>query len=174
MLVASRQVFALEPIARDPEVGRWLSAMEWARRETLGLLEKVSDDMVDFRPSGGENTIGTLLYHLALVEAEWLVEQIFEGTLAWPHADLQLGDHDPEGALRPVEGVTLSQHIARLDAVRSMFFASLRPMTAEEFHRVRPRDDFDVAPDWVVKHLVQHEAKHRAQIAALREAHPAR
>jgi len=30
-----REVLALEPMADDPEVGRWLSAMEDARRDTL-------------------------------------------------------------------------------------------------------------------------------------------
>jgi len=46
----------------------------------------------------------------------------------------------------------------------------MRPMTNEEFHRIRVRDQFDLAADWTVHHLLQHEAEHRAHIAALRDA----
>jgi uncharacterized damage-inducible protein DinB len=30
----------------------------------------------------------------------------------------------------------------------------------------------DVAPDWALHHLIQHEAEHRAQIAWLRDTYP--
>ena len=74
-----RERLVLEPIAEDPEVGRWLAALEDGRRETLRELETVAPAMLDWRPDAPLNSIGTLLYHIALVEASWLLEDILEG-----------------------------------------------------------------------------------------------
>lgn len=65
-----REVLTLEPMAGDPEVGRWLAAMEDARRATLRALEGLSDETLDWSPDPASNSIGTLLYHIALVEAD--------------------------------------------------------------------------------------------------------
>jgi uncharacterized damage-inducible protein DinB len=169
---AEREVLALEPVADDPEVGRWLSAMEDARRDTLRELDDVQDEAVDWRPEGAENTIGTLLYHIALVEADWLLTDILgsDGAALWPHDWLPFDDRDAEHRLTAVQGESLERHLDRLAAVRSLFLDQMRSMSGEEFHRVRSRERFDVAADWVVHHLLQHEAEHRAQIAALRDA----
>jgi hypothetical protein len=45
----------------------------------------------------------------------------------------------------------------------------LRPMSNDDFHRARTLERYDVAPDWVVHHLLQHEAEHRSHIAWLRD-----
>jgi uncharacterized damage-inducible protein DinB len=179
---AEREVLALEPIAGDPEVGRWLSAMEDARRDTLRELEGVAGDAVDWRPDGAgrsggaggdANTIGSLLYHIALVEADWLLTDVLgpEAAPPWPADLLPFDDRDGAGRLTPVEGETLARHRERLEAVRSLFLEHMRSMSGQDFHRLRPRERFDVAADWVLHHLLQHEAEHRAQIAAIRDAH---
>jgi uncharacterized damage-inducible protein DinB len=164
-----RERLTLEPNATHPEVGRWLSAMEWARHETMQTLEGVTDDIVDRRIDGDTNTIGTLLYHVALVEADWLLEDVFEGTMPWPDENLPFGDRDPEGILTEVQGMTLKQHLDRLTAIRTMFTAAIKPMSVEDFHRTRARDRFHVSPAWVLYHLIDHEAEHRSQIARLRD-----
>jgi uncharacterized damage-inducible protein DinB len=159
-------------MAEDPEVGRWLSAMEDARRDTLHELEGVPDEAIDWRPDGAENSIGTLLYHVALVEADWLLTDIMgpDGAALWPGDLLPFDDRDAEHRLTRMEGETLEQHLGRLRAVRSLFLEQMQPMSAQDFHRLRARERFDVSADWVLHHLLQHEAEHRAQIAALRDA----
>jgi hypothetical protein len=67
-----RDVLVLRSIADDPELGRWLAAMEDARRDTLRELETVTPEMLDWRSDVPLDSIGTLLYHIALVEAAWL------------------------------------------------------------------------------------------------------
>jgi len=47
-----------------------------------------------------------------------------------------------------------------------------KPMTNAEFHRVRTLESYDVAPDWAVHHILQHEAEHRSHIAWLRDSFP--
>ncbi len=169
---AEREILELEPIAEDPEVGRWLAAMRDTRRDTIRELERVSPDSLDRTPAGEENSIGTLLYHVALVEADWLLADILgpEAAPPWPNDLLPFGDRDADGHLTDVSGMTLDRHTERLDLVRSMFLDHLRPMTSEEFHLLRRRERWDVSPAWVVHHLLQHEAEHRAQIVRLRDA----
>ena len=128
--------------------------------------------VVDRQPPGDDNTIGTLLYHVALIEADWLLDDIFELTYPWPDDLLPLADRDDEGRLLHAGGQTLQQHLDRLTAVRAMLLEKIRPMPAIEFHRPRARPGYDVTPAWVLHHLLQHEAEHRAQIAAIRHRLP--
>jgi uncharacterized damage-inducible protein DinB len=168
-----REVLTLEPMADDAEVGRWLSAMEDARRDTLQAVAGLTDEAMDWRPEGEMNTVGTLLYHTALVEADWLVVDMFGSKgPAWPAELLPYTDRDLEGRLTPVDGTPLGQHLERLAAVRAMFLEQLQPMSSEAFHRVRRRERFDVSAAWILHHLLQHEAEHRSQISRLRETMP--
>jgi hypothetical protein len=75
-----RQRLTLEPIADDPEVGRWLAALEDGRRDTLRELERVTPEMVDWYPDAPLNSIGSLLYHIALIEADRVATEILELT----------------------------------------------------------------------------------------------
>jgi len=167
----SRDRLVLDPIGDDPEVGRWLAALEDGRRDTLRELESVRPEMLDWRPDAPLNSIGTLLYHIALVETSWLLEDIFEGEPGpdWLVALLPFEDRDGTGRLIQVDGASMASHLERLAAVRTYLLERLRPMTGVEFHRVRQLADYDAAPDWIVHHVLQHEAEHRSHIAWLRD-----
>ena len=64
----------------------------------------------------------------------------------------------------------MASHLARLAAIRAWVLDRLGRMSATDFHRVRVRPDYDVAPDWAIHHILQHEAEHRAHIAWIRDA----
>jgi len=169
---AKREILTLEPIAGDPEVGRWLAAMQDARRATLRELADIADDDLVRTPEPGATSVGTLLYHIALVEADRLFVDILgpEGAPPWPRSLLPRRDRDDRGRLTPITGVTLREHLDRLEAVRTLVLDHLEPMPVEDFHRPRRRERWDVSPAWVLHHLLQHEAEHRAEIAPLRAA----
>ena len=115
------------------------------------------------------NTIGTLLYHIAAIELDWLyteiLEQEFPGDLrSWFPHDVR----ESEGNLTTVVGVSTQRHEERLQYVRDGLFAALSTMSLSEFRRVRHLEAYDVTPEWAVHHLLQHEAEHRGQIGILR------
>jgi uncharacterized damage-inducible protein DinB len=170
----AHDVLSLEPIADDAEVGRWLAAMEDARRDTLRELETVTPEMLDWRPDAPLNSIGVLLYHIALVEAAWLLEDIFEGDPGpdWLGPLLPFESRDGTGHLSEVDGESLATHLERLAAVRRLLLERLRPMTNADFHRIRRLERYDAAPDWILHHLLQHEAEHRAHVAWMRDTFP--
>lgn len=170
-----RKVLVLESLADDPELGRWLAALEDARRDTIHELSTVPPEMLDVRPDPLLNSVGTLLYHIALIETSWLLDDIFEGEPGpdWLRALLPFSDRDRSGRLIQVDGVPMAGHLERLSAVRQYLLDRLRPMSNDDFHRVRTLDSYDAAPDWVLHHLLQHEAEHRSHIAWLRDSYGA-
>ena len=170
--MTERERLVLEPIADAPEVGRWLSALDDGRTDTIRELREVTEDMLDARPPGAPNSIGTLLYHVALVELDWLIVDALgpEASVPWPEDLVPYADRDGEGTLTVVRGESLDTHLVRLAAVRALVHEHIAPMTVEDFHRPRARERFDVSPAWIVHHLLQHEAEHRAHIAWVRDA----
>jgi hypothetical protein len=168
----TRERLVLEPIAEAPEVGRWLSALDDGRIDTIRELPDVTADMLDAKPPGAPNSIGTLLYHIALVELDWLLVDTLgpEADVRWPEELVPFADRDGEGTLTVVRGESMEAHLERLAAVRALVHEHLGVMTVEDFHRPRRRERFDVSPAWVVHHLLQHEAEHRAHIAWVRDA----
>lgn len=153
-----------------PEVGRWLAAMEDARRDTLAELEGITPDVVDARPPGSENSIGTSLYHVALIEADWLVDDL----LGQPLETTELARlfpydvRDERGILQGVLGVALEDHLDRLARVRATLRREIGALSLDDFLAVRARDGYDVSGAWIVHHLLQHEAEHRSEIGWLR------
>lgn len=157
----------------EPEVGRWLAALQDGRRDTLRELEGVTPAMVDWRPDAPLNSIGALLYHIALIEADWLLDDILGLTHppAWVVELLPYADRDDEGRLTRVDGQSLAQHLDRLSRIRAFLIGELRAMPPAELHAPRRRARYDVSPAWVLHHLAQHEAEHRAHVAWLRDTY---
>lgn len=155
-------------LSAEPEIGRWLWAIEDTRRRTLRTLRGLSPALVDWRPEGAEGSIGTLLYHLAAIEADWLYVEALgrpfppEAATLFPHPV-----RDEQGHLSPIEGFTVEQHLQRLESVRRLLLVGYRQMDLIAFRRVRSLPQYDVTPEYVLHHLMQHEAEHRSQIGAL-------
>ncbi|HET9346389.1 MAG TPA: DinB family protein [Candidatus Limnocylindrales bacterium] len=174
MSAEPRRRLTLEPIADDPEVGRWLASLEDGRRDTLRELDRVTPEMVDWYPDAPLNSIGALLYHVALIEADWVITEILELSDYPPDVQrlLPWADRDGTGHLWRVDGEPLDAHLGRLRGIRQFVLERLRPMTNDDFHRIRRLEAYDVAPDWAVHHIIQHEAEHRSHIAWLRDTYP--
>ncbi len=149
-----------------PEVGAALWRLQDARNRTLALLEEMPEAYVDRDARG--NTIGTILYHLALIETDWLFAEVLEEPYTEAILALLPVDHrDGDGILSLVRNETLSQHLQRLGTVRQTLMDRFRGMAAEEFHRPRELPSYSVSPAWVIHHLCQHEAEHRGEIGSI-------
>jgi uncharacterized damage-inducible protein DinB len=159
--------------ATHPDLGRWLWAMEDTRARTKSAVEGVSQEDLDSTVPGVENSIGTLLYHIALIEADYLCDDILgmEDYFEDLRLLLQIPDRDDQGQLFGVTGVPLAEHLTRLDIVRTRLLEVMSSMTVEQFRRARslPQSSYDISPEWTLHHLMQHEGEHRGQIMAIRE-----
>jgi uncharacterized damage-inducible protein DinB len=156
-------------LSKEPEIGRWLWALQDTRQRTMGYLDGLTPTIIDWLPPGDESSIGTILYHIALIEADWLYTEVLEQPYPAEVAALFLYvDRDGQDRLTQVQGLSLEQHLERLEIVRSLLLDVFQLMNLHEFRRVRKLADYDVTPEWVLHHLMQHEAEHRSQIGALR------
>ena len=168
-----REVLSLEPVADDPEVGHWLSAMADSRSDTLKELDgRVSDDMLEAVPDDDLNSIGTILYHVALVEADWVLVDVLGPDAApeWPKDLLPYGDRDRDGRLTEVRRRDARGSRAAARGGPGHRARALRADVERGVPQVlRPREDFDLSAAWVLHHLLQHEAEHRAHIAWVRD-----
>jgi hypothetical protein len=154
-----------------PDIGRWLWALEDARRITRRTVEGLDVATLDWRgPEGNENSIGSLLYHVAGVEMGWL----FIDVLGREFPDEVKADLPVElwtaGVLTHVGGATLEEHLGRLERTRAVFLERFAALGMEEFRRLRAPEgeDYDVTAEWVAYHLVEHEVGHAYQMRSLR------
>ena len=170
--VTDRRFLIPEPLdGYSPVVGEALWRLEESRERTVALIERLPDGAVDWVPPWGPNTIGTLLYHLALIELDWLSSEILEQEPPEEFLRLFPVDHrDAAGRLGVMVGETFDGHLARLHAVRARVLYSLRDMDEGDFLRTRSLPDYDVSPAWVIHHLTQHEGEHRGQIGEIAAA----
>ncbi|MGM0834715.1 MAG: DinB family protein [Bacillota bacterium] len=159
-----RRKLLVSPVSEyEEEIGRWLWCLEDVRRtlitELTGISQRILDTKIDER-----QTIGSLLYHIALVEADWLyvevlgVEWDLEISLLFPSAV------SSDGSLTHIEGQSLEEHFYRLNKVRKVFLSHFRSMDLTDWRKPRVLEHYDVSPEWVVYHLIEHESHHRGQI----------
>lgn len=168
--MSEKRQLIIEPLPGcDPDIGRMLWMMEDSRHRTRKTLEDIQQPVIDWQPHVNGNSIGTLLYHIAAIELDWLAVEIMENNVdksiwEWFSHDVR----DADGRLTVVSGSTLDEHYKRLDAVRRLLLDCCMPMTLTEFRRPRSLPDYDVSPEEVLHHLMQHEAEHRGEIGMIR------
>ncbi len=167
--VGEREYLVVDPVSSvEPEIGDWLWALKDARQRTYKCLKGLPAEVIDWLPSNRKNSIGTVLYHIALVEADWLYVEVLEQAYALTIAALlPYPARDEQELLTKVEGVSLDDHMMRLHVVRQQVLQVFQSMSLLDFKRARRLPDYDVTPQWVLHHLLQHEAEHRSEIAAL-------
>ena len=152
-----------------PEVGRLIWMLEATRVRLKEAVDGISLASLDWQPPDGGNRIGTLLYHIAIIEADWLYEEAL--AIDWPQEITDLcayGYRDDDGRLSLVEGESLADHLARLDQIRAKVLDGFRHMDVKTFRQPRHFDPYDVTPEWVLFHLINHESEHCGQIMDLR------
>jgi uncharacterized damage-inducible protein DinB len=171
----------LESLVAEPLAGyapSWAMAlwqMQDTRMRTLRWLSKIDPARLDWSPAGETvNTVGSLLYHIALIETDWLYAEILEAPypqelMDWFPVDVR----DADGRLSVVSGEPLERHLARLSAVRNAMLDALRDRPEDDFHRPRTLPQYVVTPAWVLQHLCQHEAEHRGEMMTLLARAPA-
>jgi hypothetical protein len=166
--MTERERLVLEPRDGDPEIGRWLAALDEVRHDTLETLSPIPAGAVDLDADDGGDSVGTVLYHVALVEVDWVFTDVLDRQGDIPKDLFPYDDRVEDGRLTPVLGGTLTEHLDRLARTRDLVLGVLGAMRPEEYHVARPRERFDVAADWVVFHLIDHEVEHRVRLSTLR------
>lgn len=154
------------PSAHTPEIAMGLGMLQMARERTLRTVESLHPGSLDVLVNG--HTIGSLLYHIALVELDWLYVEVKQEELPdWCTTLFPIEHRNSDENLSQVLGDSLSKHHERLSRVRQELLQTYQNMTAEDFAKPRKLSHYDVTPEWVLSHLMHHESLHFGQIQTL-------
>jgi uncharacterized damage-inducible protein DinB len=160
-----------------PRLALLLAQMDDVRRNLKKQADGVGREALESRPVAEFLTPGCLLAHIAEAEAWWV------GVVLRNAGDPEKPQQLPSGWCKPfaenddgepiAEGQAPEAYIALLDAVRADTRSALARLSAEDLARdfdYRGRDgkDYVFSLEWVLHHLVEHEAHHRGQFALLK------
>jgi uncharacterized damage-inducible protein DinB len=176
MTDGARETLSAEALpGYEPEIGRLIWMLEANRQRTKAAVEDLAAEAVDWTPAPEANSIGALLYHIAAIELDWLYVDVLQQPFPATMTALFPEDvRDEVDSLARARGMSLAAQLRRLDTVRDLLLGSYREMTLTDYRRPRELPEYDVTPEWVLYHLLQHEAVHRGEISllrGLREAH---
>ncbi|CAM4017278.1 DinB family protein [Saccharibacillus endophyticus] len=149
------------------EIGRQLWMMEDIRRDLLQKLEGLTQDELDAAEDGDVTTVGALLYHIADVETSWLHFDMLLRKKLDPELEpwFTAPTRNERGEVWCPQGESLERHLERLAVVRRDFLEKFRSVDLEDWRTIREvPGEYDVTPEWIVYHLIEHEAHHRGQI----------
>jgi uncharacterized damage-inducible protein DinB len=153
----------------DPTVASLLWMMEDSRRMLLETVADLDIETLDWEPALGGNSIGSLLYHIAGVEMDWLYTEVLEQDPPEEIIALFPSDmREDDGHLARWRGEDLAALEHRLSEVRKRLLATYASMTPADFRRTRSLEAYDVTPEWVLHHLLQDEAVHRGEIGMIK------
>ena len=151
----------------SPRVAFLFSMMDRIRSRLLRVIEDLTDDVIDYSPDvEGIETIGTLLLHIAGVEWSYIFEDIGEEEMdyeKWKHAFALREENLPQ-----LTKQSLQFYIDRLTEVRSEVFTRLRNLDDSNLHKLVGVGGAEVSIEWILFHLLEHEAMHIGQISILK------
>lgn len=164
-----RQLTVRLGLSEVPEIGPWLWALQDARRRTLEDLEGLAPGVIGWTPSANDSSIASILYHIAYIEADWLYLEVLEKPIPEEvESHFGQGLRHEDGRLVQTREQTKAEHFERLEKIRALLLNVFQEMDLLDFRRPRSLPDYDVTPEWVLHHLLQHEAEHRSQMGAIR------
>ena len=162
-----------------PRIGRYVAQLAEVRGDLKQEVTSLSIAQVDWHPDEQTESIGTLLLHLAGVEWSWIHEDIFgrpdsEYPGSWDEA-MPIRQSVPQ-----VQGRPVAAYLEHLDAIRAETLRVLQGFTDADLDRhvgeVPPPGwepgSLLYSIDWILWHIVEHEATHVGQIELLRRLGP--
>jgi uncharacterized damage-inducible protein DinB len=148
-----------------PRVALFYSMMERARGNLLRRVEGLSKEIIDYTPEPKMiESIGTLLLHIAAVEYGWIFEDI--GGQEMEYEKWKYGFSVREGKDQ-IKGKDVDFYLSRLREVRQEVFKFLKTLSDKDLDSIVDVDSEKVSIEWILFHLIEHEAMHIGQISFL-------
>ncbi len=148
-----------------PKVADYYSMMEKSREKLIERVQGLEMKQLDFTPIPDRiESIGTLLLHIAAVEWSWVFEDIDGQEMdydKWKYG-FALREKIPQ-----IHGKDISFYLERLGEVRDAVFKRVRSLSDDQLRSSIEVDDAVVSIEWILFHLIEHEAIHIGQVSML-------
>ncbi len=160
----------------SPTIGKYLTLIDDVRARVIEYVKGLSAEQLSWFPNERCESIGTLLLHIAAVERSWIGEDIFRKPMG--------EEWKPAFALRfdmpQIKGKGLTYYLEILDKTRAETKAGLAALSDTDLIReVTPLDaknDDNASSrftiEWILYHVLEHEAHHKGQIALMKRLLP--
>ncbi len=154
-----------------PRVALLYSQLVEVRKNLLKMIKGIDDSVLDYTPDKRKvETIGTLLLHIAGVEWSWLISDLEEREFSfkkWQKAfPLRKGVDQPQ-----LVGKGLTFYLDKLDEVRKEVYDKMKELTDEDLDTIVKPEDYEFTIEWILYHVIEHEAMHLGQISLLKRLH---
>jgi uncharacterized damage-inducible protein DinB len=163
-----------------PQIGRYVAQLTEVRDDLKREVSGLTIPQLDWHPDDRTESIATLLLHCDAIEWSWLHEDVLGEPSSqypgdWSQA-LPIRVGAPQVSGRPVE-----YYLQILDATRAHTLAILRTFTDADLSRLvgeaepppgQEKRSRLYTIDWVIWHIIEHEATHVGQVELLRRLAP--
>ena len=128
------------------------SHWETIRTEMIDGVSALTQDQLDWKPSGWNSSIADLLRHISEAELWWLGDVVLKKNI---YRDLT-ADLAPD----------LESIIKELETSHKYVLDALLPKTVESLNEVYqiPKSEEKRSFQWILWHTIEHEMRHRGQI----------
>jgi uncharacterized damage-inducible protein DinB len=178
---ANPRIVTCDPVeGYGPQVGRYVAQLNEVREDLLHELEGLSFEQIDWHPDEQAESIGTLLLHLDSVEWSWIHQDIF-GAEDDAYPGIWAEAMPIRVGVPQVQGRPLKAYLEQLAAGRARTLEVLRGFTDADLARqvgegepprgMEPRSVLYTI-DWIIWHIIEHEATHVGQVELLRRLAP--
>ncbi|MBD3234918.1 MAG: DUF664 domain-containing protein [candidate division Zixibacteria bacterium] len=159
----------------SPRIRKYFSLMEDVRRRTIEYVQSLNAEQLSWYPNTKIESIGTLLLHIAAVEISYIQEDIMKRPMGeeWKIA-FPIRFNIPQ-----ITGKELSYFTDKLDGIRAEsrrilwgYSDSDLDMTITPLEPAPGNEDVSYSLEWILYHLIEHEAHHRGQIALMKRLLP--
>ena len=162
-----KRIISLEMIDElEPRVAQLYAMLEKAREKLLKRMDGLTQEELDYTPDEKRiETIGTLLLHIAAVEWSWIFEDMDGLEMdyeKWKQA-FSLREEIPQ-----IKGKKVKFYIKRLADVRMEVLERISDLTDSHLGHLVELDHAAVSIEWILYHIIEHEAIHIGQISMLK------
>lgn len=163
-------------VGYSPIIGAYLAKMDDVRSRTLKYVEGLSPEQLAWSPNDKCESIATLLLHIAAAERSWIGEDIMRRPMdEWWKIAFPIRFNIPQ-----ISGKELSYFTEILANIREETKEALKTLTDDDLSReIAPLDpgepdnaDKRFSIEWILYHMIEHEAHHKGQIAVMKRLWP--
>ncbi len=149
----------------SPRVAFLYSMLEKVRERLLKRVKGLRIKDLDYTPDEKNvESIGTLLLHIAAIEWSWIYEDMDGQEMDYEEWKLafSLREEIPQ-----IKGRKLKFYLDKLDHVRQQVKERLTRIDDTELDLLVDIGHAAVSIEWILFHLIEHEAMHIGQISVL-------